>query len=88
MFAAMYGRTKTVNALINAGADDLTNSDGKTALIHAASSGNPETVNALIDAGSYVKQKDNSGKTALDYARNNPKLKGSSVLKRLEQLTK
>ena len=62
---------ESVNALIETGADDLTDNEGKTALIHAASSddSNPETVNALIDAGLYVKQRDNSGKTALDYAR-------------------
>ena len=90
MCAAENGRTETVNALIEAGADDLTDNEGRTALILAAESeySNPETVNALIDAGSYVKQKDNSGKTALDYARNNPNLKGSSALERLEQLSR
>lgn len=90
MLAADQGHTETVNALIEAGADDLTDNAGKTALIHAASSeySNPETVNALIDAGSNVKQRDNIGKTAVDYARDNPKLKGTDALKRLEELSK
>ena len=77
-----------MKALIEAGADDLTDNEGKTALIIAAKYSNAETVNALIDAGSYVKQKDNSGKTALDYAHNNPKLKGTDALQRLEELSK
>ena len=79
-----------VKALIQAGADDLTDNEGKTALICAAESeySNPETVNALIDAGSYVKHRDNLGKTALDYARNNYRLEGTDALKRLEELSK
>ncbi len=48
------GNAETLNTLIEAGADDLTDNEGKTALIHAAESkySDPETVNALIDAGS------------------------------------
>ena len=90
MWAAWRGRTENVNALIEAGADDLTDNEGRTALIHAAKSerGNPETVNALIEAGSNVKHRDNSGKTAVDYARENDKLKGTDALKRLEELSK
>ena len=86
--AAEKGRTETVNALLEAGADDLTDYYGRTALIYAARSGSPEIINALIDAGSYVKQKDNKGKTALDYARENPKLRGTDALKRLEELSR
>lgn len=94
MFVAQFGYTEIVNALIEAGADDLTDKEGKTALIHATqyneffSDNNPETVNALIDAGSYVKHKDNSGKTALDYARENPSLRDTDALKRLEELSR
>lgn len=90
MQAARYGHTETVNALIKAGADDLTDNDGKTALIRATeyTYSNPETVNALIDTGSYVKHKDNSGKTALDYARENPSLRDTDALKRLEELSR
>ena len=90
MEAVGGGHTEIVKALIKAGADDLTDNEGKTALICAAESeySNPETVNALIDAGSNVKQKDNSGQTALDYARNNPNFKGTDALKRLEELSR
>ena len=65
----------------------MVDNNGRTALIYAAEKGSPETVNALINAGSYVKHRDNDGKTALDYARNNPKLQGTSAFKRLERLT-
>ena len=88
MVAAGNGNKATVNFLIDAGADDLIDNYGDTALIHASVRGNAETVNALIDAGSYVKQKDNSGKMAVDYARDNHKLKGTDALKRLEELSK
>ena len=94
MEVAIWGYTEgyieIVNALIEAGADDLTDNKGRTALIHAAMNkrSNANIVNLLIDAGSYVKQKDNDGKTALDYARDNPALKGSNALKRLEELSR
>ena len=88
MLAAANGHTETVNALIDAGADDLTDNDGNTALMYASAIGNAETVNALIVAGSDVKHKDKNGKTALDYARKNPKLKGTDALKQLERLSR
>ncbi|MBQ3585202.1 MAG: ankyrin repeat domain-containing protein, partial [Synergistaceae bacterium] len=88
MFLARRGHTDTVNALIEAGAEDVTDDDGKTALIHAAECGKPATVHALLDAGSYPKHKDNSGKIALDYARENDKIKGTDALERLEELSK
>ena len=90
------GRANAVDTLIEAGADDEIDKEGRTALIHAVTLdddvgyylGNAETVNALIDAGSYVKQKDKSGRMAVDYARHNEKLKGTDALKRLEELSK
>ena len=88
MQAAFNGHTETVNVLIEAGADDAIDNYGRTALIHAAAWGTPEAVEALIEAGSYVKQRDKGGKTALDYARDNPKFKGSPVVQRLEQLSR
>ena len=91
MFAASFGRTETMNILIEAGADDAIDNYGKTALIIAASAkiyNADATINALIEAGSYVKQKDNSGKTALDYARENIYLKDKDALKRLEELSR
>ena len=86
--AAIGINIETINVLIEAGAEDMTDNNGKTALIHAVEDGNIEAVNALIDAGSYVKQRDNEGKTALDYARDNDNLKGTDALKRLEELSR
>ena len=80
--------TEIVNALIEAGADDLTNKWGQTALIYAAGHIPAKIVNALIDAGLYVKQKDNFGRTALDYARERDCFKGTDALKRLEELSR
>ena len=96
MYAAHMGKANAVNTLIEASADDEIDDKGRTALIHAVTLdddvgyylGNAETVNALIDAGSYVKQKDKSGRMAVDYARHNEKLKGTDALKRLEELSK
>jgi ankyrin repeat protein len=43
--------------------------DGRTALIMAAIRGNREIVSMLLDHGASPSAKDNDGKTALDYAR-------------------
>lgn len=90
MRAADFGKTENVNLLIESGAYDLSDNEGRTALIHASigTLANPETVNTLIDAGSYVMHKDKSGRTALDYALDNPKLRGTDALKRLEELSR
>ena len=89
MRAASHGHTEIANALIKAGAAvNAKDYDGDTALILAALSGNTEIVNALIDAGSYVNEKNNRGKMAVDYARENYKLKGTDALQRLEELSR
>ena len=46
---------------------------------------NPEVLTALLDAGADAKAKNNEGKTALDYARMNEKLKDTGALKLLEE---
>ena len=88
MYAARDSNKEVINILIDAGADDVTDNDGRTALIYAALVDSPDNVNALIDAGAYVKARDKNGKMAIDYARENDKLKGSDALKRLEELSK
>ena len=48
------------------------NSKGMTALMLAAmNNSNPEVVKALINAGADIFAKDNEGKTALNYAKDN-----------------
>ena len=93
MLAAYSGHLEIIDILIKAGADvnaRKDNYDGLTVLMEATSSKwtNTETVNALLDAGADVKAKDNDGKTALDYARENEKLKGTDALARLERLSR
>lgn len=46
---------------------------------------NPEVIIALLKAGADAKAKDNSGKTAFDYAKNNEKLIGTDVYWRLNE---
>ena len=58
MFAARFNTNPAViNALIDGGAEDLTDKDGKTALVHAKEMGTPEIVDALIKAGAYIPDK-------------------------------
>jgi len=54
----------------------------------AAFNRNPGMVTALLKAGADAKVKDNKGKTALDYAQKNEKLKGTDALRRLEEASK
>ncbi|MBQ9628323.1 MAG: ankyrin repeat domain-containing protein, partial [Synergistaceae bacterium] len=76
-----------IDALIEGGAEDVSDNEVRTALILAAQWNVPEVVDALIDAGADVKVKDKSGRTALDYAYDNEKLKGTLTLERLERLS-
>ena len=48
---------------------------------------NPKVLTVLLEAGADAKAKSNEGKTALDYARENEKLKDSGALKLLEEKT-
>ena len=75
-----------VRQLIQDGADvNAKNKDEVTPLMPAArNNSNPEVLTVLLDAGANAKAKDNEGKTALDYARENEKLKDTGALKLLE----
>ncbi len=89
MQAAIYRHTKIIKILLDRGANTgVKDINGMTALICAAWYCEAETINILIDAGSNVKHKDIYGKTVLNYAWNNDNLKGSSALKRIEQLSR
>ncbi len=91
MEAVANQNVEIVNALIKAGANvnAVTLYGGETVLMTAAEKTKyPEVINALIDAGADVKATNISGQNALDYALRNENLKGSEVLKRLEELSK
>jgi len=71
MLAAKWTSEDVVKALIRAGADvNLTNSEGRTALMYAADNGNLESVRALLLAGAIVNQRDKEGESAWDLTGN------------------
>jgi len=75
-----------VRARLDVNAKD---SDGRTALIQAAwHNQNPEVVGVLVQAGAERKAKDNSGKTAFDYAQGNPKLQGTDAYRMLDEASR
>ncbi|MBQ7665997.1 MAG: ankyrin repeat domain-containing protein, partial [Synergistaceae bacterium] len=89
LYAAINNKNPgVIDALIEAGAEDTRDNEGRNALMLAAQWNVPEVVDALIDAGADVKAKDKSGMTALDYAYNNKKLKDTLTLQRLERLSR
>ena len=77
-----------IEALIKAKADvNARNKNGGTPLMAAAGfNSNPAVVEALIKAKADVTARDISGKTAFDYAEDNPKIKGTSVYWKLNDL--
>jgi ankyrin repeat protein len=82
---------EAITALLKAGADiearDL--KYGGTVLMWAAyTNRNPEVIITLLKAGANAKAKDDNGRTALDYAKENFGLKGTDVLKKLEEASK
>ena len=87
MVAAQYNpHLKALTALLEAGADVyVKGNDGGTPLLLAAIGNTPEVLTVLLEAGSDAKAKDGKGKTALDYAKENAKLKGTGALKLLEK---
>ena len=78
-----------VRQLIQDGADvNAKNKDGWTPLMIAVGNNpNPEVLKALLEAGADAKTKNNKDKTALDYARENEKLKDTEALRLLEEKT-
>jgi ankyrin repeat protein len=85
---------EALTALVKAGADvNARNHNGSTALMEAARD-NPDpfdrkaTIPALLALGADPKTKDNSGKMAIDYARENVELQDTDVLKKLEEVSR
>ncbi len=48
---------------------------------------NPDVVSRLLKAGADPKAKDTAGKTALDYAQGNEKVKGTEAYRQLREAT-
>lgn len=85
MAASMNPDKKVVDALIKAGADvSHKDRDGETALFFAARrSSNPEIIVSLLRAGADPSVKNAKGNLPIEYAIENPKLKGSAALRQL-----
>jgi ankyrin repeat protein len=86
MFAARYNPSPAVLAALltthpNIEARDHTE---ETALLLAARYNNVAVVTQLLDSGADAKAQDNLNLTALDWAKNNAKLRGSRVMSRLK----
>ena len=82
--AAEYGTAEAIDALVAAGADvEARDKDDWTPLHWAAGYGTVENINVLLDAGADVAARTKYGRTPADMAKNNHKLRGSKVLKRL-----
>ena len=94
LYALSYGEmnhqdARIAVALVRVGANINTKDPrGMTPLMFAIGSANaPSLIFAFLGSGADAKIKDGTGKTALDYARENPKLKGSDAIKALEKAT-
>lgn len=86
LYAAMNNPDPgVVNALIDGGADDVKDNNGRNALMLAARWNAPEVVKALLDAGADVNARDNEHKSVLDYAMENEKLKDTGIIERIKE---
>ena len=77
-----------IETLVKASADvNAQRKDGLTPLMLAAIfNSNPAVIEALINAKADVNARDKAGKTAFDYAEYNPKIKGTPVYWKLNDL--
>lgn len=77
-----------IEALIKAKADvNARDKDGVTPLMLAAMlNSNPAVIETLVKASADINARDMSGKTAFDYAEDNPKIKGTPVYWKLNDL--
>ena len=80
MSAAQFNADReAVNELLKAGVDvNAKNHHGNTALIFAAMQSTPEVVRLLCEHGAEIGIKNNDGKKARDYAKENPRLKNDA----------
>lgn len=87
MFAA-NSDLAVIEALIKAKANvNARNKDGGTPLMLAAMlNSNPAVIETLVKASADINARDKAGKTAFDYAEDNPKIKGTPVYWKLNDL--
>ncbi|MYF89851.1 MAG: hypothetical protein F4186_11225 [Boseongicola sp. SB0676_bin_33] len=88
-YAAVKGHLAAMKALLDGGAEvDVRNEEDETPL-HAAVSTfhnvNVEVVNALLDGGADGAARNGNGETPFDIARKKSQLKGSALLRRLNE---
>lgn len=85
--ARSNGDVKVITALLKAGASiDETDGEGRTALMWAAAkSGNPDVITILLNAGANARMRSNIGMTAIEYAEENPLVRGTKQYKVLNQ---
>ena len=91
MYAARFNKNpEAITTLLKAGAQvNAKDTDGWTALMWAAwKNQNLGVITTLLKAGADGKARSNEGKTAFDYAKGNDSLKGTDVLKELEEASK
>ena len=69
ILSSRSGNQEVVKKLLSEGAEFNTNNSGDTALINAAAFGHPEIVELLINHGADINHKNDEGKTALDWAK-------------------
>ena len=84
IFAAERVNVEIMGVLLEAGADiNAKTLTGTTALMKICQQQNTipsyEFIDALLQLGANAKLRDNDGKRAIDYARQNPKLKGTGL---------
>ena len=84
--AGKHDGLEKVRLLLASGADvNYKNDESNTALMVALRKHAPlETLTALIDGGSDLTARDRKGRSVLDYAKSDPRLQGTEVLRRIE----
>jgi ankyrin repeat protein len=80
---------EVIAGFLRANAVNTNSNDGWTPLMRAAeSNSNPEVITTLLELGADPKEKNNSGRMAIYYAKKNAKLKNTEALRKLEEMSR